>query len=63
MRNRWNIMTGAALAALSFASLAVGAAPALAAEDPLVASIATEYLNNREKHDRTAAEWTRRYAR
>ena len=37
--------------------------PALAAEDPLVASIATEYLNNREKHDRTAAEWTRRYAR
>lgn len=32
MRNRWNIMTGAALAALSFASLAVGAAPALAAE-------------------------------
>lgn len=32
MRNRWNIMTGAALAALSFASLSVGAAPALAAE-------------------------------
>ena len=32
MRNRWNIMTGAAFAALSFASLSVGAAPALAAE-------------------------------
>lgn len=32
MRNRWNIMTGAALAALSFASLSVGTAPALAAE-------------------------------
>lgn len=32
MRNRWNIMTGAAFAALSFASLSVGTAPALAAE-------------------------------
>lgn len=31
-------------------------------QDPLVQSIAVEYLNNREKHDRTAVEWTRRYA-
>jgi hypothetical protein len=27
-----------------------------------VGAIAQEYINDREKHDRTAAEWTRRYA-
>ena len=32
------------------------------AEDPLVGAIAQEYINDREKHDKTAAEWTRRYA-
>jgi ubiquitin-conjugating enzyme E2 D/E len=31
-------------------------------DDPLVGSIATQYLNNREEHDKTAAEWTRRFA-
>mmetsp|Transcript_7923 Transcript_7923/g.33340 ORF Transcript_7923/g.33340 Transcript_7923/m.33340 type:complete len:111 (-) Transcript_7923:28-360(-) len=30
--------------------------------DPLVGSIAHQYLNDREAHDRTAAEWTRRFA-
>ena len=25
-------------------------------------AIAQEYINDREKHDKTAAEWTRRYA-
>jgi len=34
----------------------------LRAEDPLVGNIAQEYINNREQHDRTAADWTRRYA-
>ena len=32
------------------------------ADDPLVGSIASEYLNDRENHDKVAAEWTRRYA-
>ena len=32
------------------------------AEDPLVGAIAQEYIADREKHDKTAAEWTRRYA-
>jgi ubiquitin-conjugating enzyme E2 D/E len=34
----------------------------VATEDPLVGAIAQEYLADREKHDKTAAEWTRRYA-
>lgn len=29
-------------------------------DDPLVGSIAQEYLNNREEHDDTAREWTKR---
>lgn len=32
------------------------------ADDPLVGSIAQEYLVDRAKHDKTAAEWTRRFA-
>jgi ubiquitin-conjugating enzyme E2 D/E len=27
-----------------------------------VGAIAQEYLHDREKHDKTAAEWVRRYA-
>lgn len=30
--------------------------------DPLVGNIAAQYISNREEHDRTAREWTRRYA-
>jgi len=32
------------------------------AEDPLVGNIAQLYTGKREEHDRTAAEWTRRFA-
>ncbi len=31
-------------------------------EDPLVGSIAQQLLADKDAHDRTAAEWTRRYA-
>lgn len=31
-------------------------------EDPLVGSIAQQLLADREAHDKSAAEWTRRYA-
>ena len=31
-------------------------------EDPLVQSIANELLNDKEAHDATAREWTRKYA-
>lgn len=34
----------------------------LAAADPLVGSIATQYLQHREEHDRIARLWTKRYA-
>ena len=30
--------------------------------DPLVGSIANEFIVDREKHDQTAREWTRRFA-
>ncbi|MPC19329.1 Ubiquitin-conjugating enzyme E2 [Portunus trituberculatus] len=30
--------------------------------DPLVGSIATQFLQNREEHDRIARLWTKRYA-
>lgn len=30
--------------------------------DPLVGSIATQYIQNREEHDRIARLWTKRYA-
>ena len=32
------------------------------AADPLVGSIATQYTQNREEHDRIARLWTKRYA-
>jgi ubiquitin-conjugating enzyme E2 D/E len=31
-------------------------------DDPLVGSIAQQLLADREAHDKTAAEWTKRYA-
>lgn len=34
----------------------------LISADPLVGSIATQYLQNREEHDRIARLWTKRYA-
>ena len=30
--------------------------------DPLVGGIATQYLSNRQEHDKMAKEWTRRFA-
>lgn len=32
------------------------------ADDPLVGSIAQQYIKDRATHDKTAADWTRRYA-
>jgi hypothetical protein len=31
-------------------------------DDPLVGSIAQQYLKQRKEHDQTARDWTRRYA-
>ncbi len=43
---------------LSVCSLLTDPNPA----DPLVGSIAQQLLADKEAHDKTAAEWTRRYA-
>jgi len=43
---------------LSICSLLTDANP----NDPLVSNIAHQYLHDREEHDKTAREWTRRYA-
>ncbi|XP_053182801.1 ubiquitin-conjugating enzyme E2 E1-like, partial [Scomber japonicus] len=43
---------------LSICSLLTDCNPA----DPLVGSIATQYTTNRAEHDRTAKQWTKRYA-
>ena len=43
---------------LSICSLLTDCNPA----DPLVGSIATQYTQNREEHDRVAQLWTKRYA-
>ena len=43
---------------LSICSLLTDANP----HDPLVGSIAQQFLNDRPAHDKTANEWTRRYA-
>ena len=32
-------------------------------DDPLVAGIARQYLQDRSEHDRMAKDWTRRFAR
>jgi ubiquitin-conjugating enzyme E2 D/E len=32
------------------------------ADDPLVGSIAQQLLADKEAHDKTAADWTKRYA-
>ena len=43
---------------LSVCSLLTDANPS----DPLVGSIATQYLQNRTEHDRIARMWTKRFA-
>ncbi|KAF0305387.1 Ubiquitin-conjugating enzyme E2 [Amphibalanus amphitrite] len=46
----------------SSATSDVSAGLILPTADPLVGSIATQYLQNREEHDRVARQWTQRYA-
>lgn len=76
MRNRFSCCRADCLSLL-FVSLCVGS-PALTAskallsicslltdanpKDPLVASIAQQYMYERDEHDKTAREWTRKYA-
>ncbi|BAM78842.1 probable ubiquitin-conjugating enzyme E2 [Cyanidioschyzon merolae strain 10D] len=59
LKDNWSPALTISKVLLSICSLLTDANP----HDPLVGSIAKEYLTNRRKHDETAREWTRRYAR
>ncbi|TPX41296.1 hypothetical protein SeLEV6574_g06164 [Synchytrium endobioticum] len=58
LKDQWSPALGIAKVLLSICSLLTDANP----YDPLVGSIAQQYLNDREEHDKTAREWTKRYA-
>lgn len=58
LKDNWSPALTISKVLLSICSLLTDANP----HDPLVGSIAQQYLTDRAAHDKTAAEWTRRYA-
>ncbi|KAJ2900916.1 hypothetical protein IWW38_000291 [Coemansia aciculifera] len=58
LKDNWSPALTISKVLLSICSLLTDANP----HDPLVHSIAQQLLNNRDEHDRTAKEWTKRYA-
>lgn len=58
LKDQWSPALTVSKVLLSICSLLTDANP----DDPLVGNIASQYRENREEHDRTAQEWTRRYA-
>ncbi|KAL1919358.1 uncharacterized protein VTP21DRAFT_2051 [Calcarisporiella thermophila] len=58
LKDNWSPLLTTAKVLLSICALLTDANP----HDPLVADIAQQYLTDREEHDRTAREWTKRYA-
>ncbi|KAI9493700.1 ubiquitin-conjugating enzyme/RWD-like protein [Zychaea mexicana] len=56
LKDNWSPALTISKVLLSICSLLTDANP----HDPLVGSIAQEYLNDREEHDRVAREWTKR---
>ena len=58
LKEQWSPALTISKVLLSICSLLTDANP----HDPLVGSIAQQYLNDRAAHDKTANEWTRRYA-
>uniref|UniRef100_A0A1A9W9S5 E2 ubiquitin-conjugating enzyme n=1 Tax=Glossina brevipalpis TaxID=37001 RepID=A0A1A9W9S5_9MUSC len=58
LRDNWSPALTISTLLLSICSLMSDCNPA----DPLVYSIAIQYLQNREEHDRTARHWTEKYA-
>ncbi|GJF00189.1 ubiquitin-conjugating enzyme E2 [Phanerochaete sordida] len=59
LKHNWSPALSLFKVILSLSSLLTDPNP----RDPLVPSIATEYVRNREQHDRTARQWTQLYAR
>nr|XP_042122821.1 ubiquitin-conjugating enzyme E2 E3-like [Peromyscus maniculatus bairdii] len=58
LKDNWSPALTVSKVLLSICSLLTDCNPA----DPLVGSIATQYLTNRAEHDRIARQWTKRYA-
>mmetsp|Transcript_25724 Transcript_25724/g.43110 ORF Transcript_25724/g.43110 Transcript_25724/m.43110 type:complete len:153 (+) Transcript_25724:312-770(+) len=58
LKDNWSPALTVSKVLLSVCSLLTDCNP----HDPLVGSIAQQYINDRAAHDKTAAEWTRRYA-
>ncbi|KAG2443119.1 hypothetical protein HYH02_009532 [Chlamydomonas schloesseri] len=58
LKDQWSPALTISKVLLSICSLLTDCNP----KDPLVGSIAKQYLEDRELHDKTAAEWTKRYA-
>ncbi|KNC99019.1 uncharacterized protein SPPG_05969 [Spizellomyces punctatus DAOM BR117] len=58
LKDNWSPALTISKVLLSICSLLTDANP----HDPLVGSIAQQYLHDREEHDRVAREWTKRYA-
>ncbi|RWS27673.1 ubiquitin-conjugating enzyme E2-24 kDa-like protein [Leptotrombidium deliense] len=58
LKDNWSPALTISKVLLSICSLLTDCNPA----DPLVGSIATQYLQHREEHDRIARLWTKRYA-
>ncbi|XP_076336659.1 ubiquitin-conjugating enzyme E2 E1-like isoform X1 [Tachypleus tridentatus] len=58
LKDNWSPALTVSKVLLSICSLLTDCNPA----DPLVGSIATQYLQHREEHDRIARLWTKRYA-
>ncbi|KAI8144438.1 ubiquitin-conjugating enzyme/RWD-like protein [Fennellomyces sp. T-0311] len=58
LKDNWSPALTISKVLLSICSLLTDPNP----HDPLVGSIAQDYLTDREEHDRVAREWTKRYA-
>eukprot|EP01098_Paradermamoeba_levis_P004883 TRINITY_DN2080_c0_g1_i2.p1 TRINITY_DN2080_c0_g1~~TRINITY_DN2080_c0_g1_i2.p1 ORF type:complete len:174 (-),score=50.04 TRINITY_DN2080_c0_g1_i2:100-558(-) len=58
LKDNWSPALTISKVLLSICSLLTDCNP----HDPLVGNIASEYLNDRETHDKKATEWTKRYA-
>ncbi|KAI7819700.1 ubiquitin-conjugating enzyme/RWD-like protein [Gamsiella multidivaricata] len=59
LKDNWSPALTISKVLLSITSLLADANP----HDPLVESIASQFLNDRQEHDRVARDWTKRYAR
>lgn len=58
LKDNWSPALTVSKVLLSICSLLTDPNP----NDPLVGNIATQLINNKEEHDKIAAEWTKRYA-